>query len=172
MYVCTHTCTSIVIHLSLYIYIYIYMYIYIYIYIYVYVSLRTPAARAGRALLPAPPGIRLLVHTCADHFSEAQINENLNKPIDNQKPRLTSGLYAVYMRGESRSSSLVADQCTDVASKFWTLATGPVPRLSLRARGLRSSSLLRFVDSKLPGNSLGTWEFHPLTLRFCLSQTL
>ena len=33
-------------------------------------------------------------------------------------------------------------------------------------------SLLRFVDSTFPGNSLWTWEFHPLNLRFCLSQTL
>ena len=30
-------------------------------------------------------------------------------------------------------------------------------------------SLLRFVDSKLPGNSPRTWEFHPFTLTFCLS---
>ena len=28
------------------------------------------------------------------------------------------------------------------------------------------------VDSKLPGNSLWAWEFHPLKLRLCLSQTL
>ena len=35
-------------------------------------------------------------------------------------------------------------------------------------------SLLRFVDSKLPGNSPWAWEFNPLRLRlrFCLSQTL
>ena len=33
-------------------------------------------------------------------------------------------------------------------------------------------SPLRFVDSKFPGNSLWAWEFHPLRLRFCLSQTL
>ena len=33
-------------------------------------------------------------------------------------------------------------------------------------------SLLRFVDSNIPGDSLRTWEFHPLILRFRLSQTL
>ena len=33
-------------------------------------------------------------------------------------------------------------------------------------------SLLRLLDSGFPGNSLWTWEFHPLLLRFCLSQTL
>ena len=34
-------------------------------------------------------------------------------------------------------------------------------------------SLLRCVDSRFLGNSLGTWEFHPLIiLIFCLSHTL
>ena len=33
-------------------------------------------------------------------------------------------------------------------------------------------SLLRFVDSEFPGNSLWTWEFYPLQLGFCLSQAL
>ena len=34
------------------------------------------------------------------------------------------------------------------------------------------SSLLRFVNSKCPGYSLWTWEFHHSALRFCLNQTL
>ena len=33
-------------------------------------------------------------------------------------------------------------------------------------------SLLRFLDSRFPGDSLWAWEFHPLNLRFCLSQIL
>ena len=33
-------------------------------------------------------------------------------------------------------------------------------------------SLLRFVDSNFPGIPLFAWEFQPLELRFCLSQTL
>ena len=33
-------------------------------------------------------------------------------------------------------------------------------------------SLLRFVDSRFPGNPLWVWEFHSLNLRSCLSQTL
>ena len=44
---------------------------------------------------------------------------------------------------------------------------GVTPNLPM----LRSSPL-RLLDSKLPGNSLRAWEFHPLKLRFCLSQTL
>ena len=32
--------------------------------------------------------------------------------------------------------------------------------------------LLRFVDSNFPGNALWTWEFHPLHLILCLSQSL
>ena len=42
----------------------------------------------------------------------------------------------------------------------------------LRPISIPRLSLLRFVDSKLQGNPLWTWEFHPLNLRFCLSQTL
>ena len=34
-----------------------------------------------------------------------------------------------------------------------------------------SLSLLRFVDSESPGNSLWTWDFHLLRIRLCLSQT-
>ena len=37
---------------------------------------------------------------------------------------------------------------------------------------LRPISLLRLLDSNFPGNPLWTWEFHPLILRFCLSQAL
>ena len=33
-------------------------------------------------------------------------------------------------------------------------------------------SLLRFVDSSFPGSSPWTWEFNPLELRICFSQTL
>ena len=42
---------------------------------------------------------------------------------------------------------------------------GITPNLLLRL------SLLRFVDSKLPGNPPWTWEVHPLNLRWCSSQT-
>ena len=45
-------------------------------------------------------------------------------------------------------------------------------RLRLRPISLLRISILRFVDSSFPGNSLWTREFHPLRLRFCLSQTL
>ena len=44
--------------------------------------------------------------------------------------------------------------------------------LQLRQISLLTLSLLNFVDSDFPGDSLWTWEFHPLKLRLCLSQTL
>ena len=36
----------------------------------------------------------------------------------------------------------------------------------------RPISLLRFVNSKSPGDSPWAWEFHPAKSRLCLSQTL
>ena len=39
----------------------------------------------------------------------------------------------------------------------------------VRPISLLRLSLLRFVDSKLPGNSLWTWELHTFKSRFCLS---
>ena len=42
---------------------------------------------------------------------------------------------------------------------------------AVRPISLLRLSLLRSVDSKLPGNYLWAWEFHPLKLRLCLSQT-
>ena len=32
-------------------------------------------------------------------------------------------------------------------------------------------TLLTLLDSNFPGNPLWAWEFHPLELRLCLSQT-
>ena len=42
----------------------------------------------------------------------------------------------------------------------------------LRPISVLRLSLLRLLDSNFPGNLLWTWEFHPLELRLCLSQTL
>ena len=42
----------------------------------------------------------------------------------------------------------------------------------LRPISLLRISLLRFVDSELPGNSLWAWEFHRLKSILCLSRTL
>ena len=42
----------------------------------------------------------------------------------------------------------------------------------LRPISLQRLSLLRLLDSNFQENPLWTWEFHPLKLRFCLSQTL
>ena len=42
----------------------------------------------------------------------------------------------------------------------------------VRPISLLRLSLLRLLDSNFPVNSLMAWEFHPLNLRFCLSQTL
>ena len=39
--------------------------------------------------------------------------------------------------------------------------------LAVRPVSLPRSSLPSFLDSTFPGNSLRTWEFHPLKLSFC-----
>ena len=44
-------------------------------------------------------------------------------------------------------------------------------RNPLRPISLLTLSLLRLLDSNFPGNPLWAWEFHPLELRLCLSQT-
>ena len=50
----------------------------------------------------------------------------------------------------------------------------PTEELCLRPLSVRKlrTRKLRIADSEIPGNSLWTWEFHPLKLRTCLSQTL
>ena len=42
----------------------------------------------------------------------------------------------------------------------------------LRPISLLTLSLLTLLDSNFPVNPLWAWEFHPLNLRLCLSQTL
>ena len=42
----------------------------------------------------------------------------------------------------------------------------------LRPTLLLTLRLLTLLESNFPGNSLWAWEFHPLELRLCLSQTL
>ena len=41
----------------------------------------------------------------------------------------------------------------------------------IRPISLLTLSLLTLLDSNFPGNSLWTWEFHPLKLRLCSSRT-
>ena len=48
------------------------------------------------------------------------------------------------------------------------LVADPTPNLPT----VLTLSLLRLLDSKFPGNPLWAWEYHPLQLRLCLSQTL
>ena len=54
----------------------------------------------------------------------------------------------------------------DPVSDHWHLAVVVCPISLLRL------SLLRFMGSNFLGNSFWAWKFHPLRLRFCLSQTL
>ena len=42
--------------------------------------------------------------------------------------------------------------------------------VDLRPICLLRLSLLRFLDSHFPGNSLWAWEFHPSIFRFCLME--
>ena len=51
-------------------------------------------------------------------------------------------------------------------------AEGPAGRHEIRPISLLTLSLLRLLGSNFPGNPLWAWEFHPLKLRLCLSQTL
>ena len=45
-------------------------------------------------------------------------------------------------------------------------------RCYIRPVSLLRLPVLRFVDSDIPGNYLLDWEFHPLELGLCLSQTI
>ena len=48
-------------------------------------------------------------NTSPEHFSRSTTSEILCKPMEEQNPRLTCGLSAVYQRHEKRSSFLAAD---------------------------------------------------------------
>ena len=52
----------------------------------------------------------------------------------------------------------------------WCLRGRKRPRRTIEERG--GGPRLTLLDSNFPGNSLWTWEFQPLELRPCLSQTL
>ena len=52
------------------------------------------------------------------------------------------------------------------------LASSSRKHCLLRPISLLTLSLLTLLDSNFPRNSLWAWEFHPLELRLCLSQTL
>ena len=46
-------------------------------------------------------------------FGSNKQTQILYKSMEEQSPRLTRGLFAVYLRDEGHSSFLAADQCTD-----------------------------------------------------------
>ena len=52
------------------------------------------------------------------------------------------------------------------------LPSAPPRALASAPSASADISLLRFLDSNFPGNSPWTREFHLLTIRLCLSQTL
>ena len=75
--------------------------------------------------------------------------------------------FPAYPLVEIGHRSLSSDSRQQYLSKQY-----PPPLLSMRRISLLRLSLLRFVDSELPGHSLWAWEFHPLKINICLSQTL
>ena len=72
-------------------------------------------------------------------------------------PRLSASLNACF--------AIVSLHC-------FSLGSGPSRPPPLRLISVLTLSLLRLLDSSFPGNPLRAWEFHPLQLRLCLSQTL
>ena len=51
-------------------------------------------------------------------------------------------------------------------------AAQPLPGPVVRPISLLTLPLLTLLDSNFPGNSPWAWEFHPLKIALCLSQTL
>ena len=60
-----------------------------------------------------PRALRASKTTVVNIPSEARTREILCKPLEEQSPRLTTGLSAVCQRDEKRSLILAADQCND-----------------------------------------------------------
>ena len=58
-------------------------------------------------------------------------------------------------------------KCHDLANILVRVARGSAKE-AIRPISLLRLSLLRFVDSTLPGKSLWTWEFHPLNIKILL----
>ena len=73
---------------------------------------KTPTGRFAQEKQPLLPS-RRWKNDLLGVSLEAPTKETLCKPMEEQNPRLTRGLSAVYHRGEKRSSFLDADQWTD-----------------------------------------------------------
>ena len=82
-----------------------------------------------------------------------------------QIPRSTSHLS--YQSAEFGATFVPA--VADGVRGSWRILIIRTQGRGLRPISLLRVSLLRLLDSNLPGSSLWTWEFHPVTLRFCLS---
>ena len=76
---------------------------------------RRVSPRRAQPSLVSPRASKTIV---LNIFLEARTKETLSKPAEEQNPRLTGGLSAVYQGGEKRSLFLAADQWTDAFSSL------------------------------------------------------
>ena len=128
---------------SIYIYIYTHTcYIYIYIYICICICMTSEISRRGLVVLA---------------FGAALLNDAM-------------------MRSDTPNDPIMMNCYAKIPKILGLLKGISPPPAGLRPRvcpiSLLRFSLLRLLDSRFPGTPLRAWEFHPLELRFCLSQTL
>ena len=146
------------------------------IYIYIYIMMIITYRRAGvarEACLFARCGHPVLRDGGAPRLSSPLLRRRLNGYF---AWRVSSCFVASF----SWNSDSLRSVLRDFADKGAAARHGcPIPRLTpclppcpIRPILLLTLSLLTLLESNFPGNRLWAWEFHPLKLRSCLSQTL
>ena len=153
-----------------------YMYIYIYIYVHIIVieavlvscaSLRnltrTGLRVHGSSCIESSSG---LFNHCEKHVLIHEMRARKSSPRTNSTSILTHGEQHVLIH-HYETHVLIHKMRAHKSSQ----RTGS-PKVGVRPISPLRISLLRFIDSRFPGDSLWAWEFHPFNLRLCLSQTL
>ena len=163
----------------MYIYIYIYrereryrerhIYIYIYMHIYIYIYTHPPPTKCTCCMWHRPAR-RLGPLSTIDGDSKSSVAQ----------PYWISMDFQLMLIGASFPDAIACPVSLYICSFIWRSLCAlcifiPLPLRSvfvLRLISLITLRLLRLLESNFPGNSLWAWEFHPLKLRLCLSQTL
>ena len=114
-------------------------------------------------MIPAAAGLELVHQGPAarpHRLASKEINHNNHINNDNNTHKTNN----INNRNTIIITIIIITIITTIQLDCWKLIICPISLLTLH--------LLRLLESQLPGNPLWAWEFHPLRLTLCLSQTL
>ena len=139
------------------VYIYIYIHTYIHIYIYIYIYIYTCSTHTCAYFFTGLPCVSLFSRIAAREFTLSEHHANGQLLHCRAKACAKEVLFCRQRRQRQFTKHDEVQTCRGIRC----LCTPSVVR-QVRPISLLTLRLLTLLESKLPGNPLWAWEFHPL----------